>query len=1308
MATFSSVLLGLSLLGAADPPVEADVVIRGATIVDGGGAAGTPGDVALRGERIVAVGRFEVAGKPRRIDGKGLIVAPGFIDLHTHSDDGLTRPATRANRNYLMQGVTTVVTGNCGSGPVDVAVYFKKMEEGGVGTNVIHQVPHNDVRRLALGNANRAPTAEELKKMEALVDQAMKDGAWGLSTGLIYNPGTYAKTDEIIALAKVAAKHGGFYASHIRNEGVAVLDAIEEALTIGREAGLPVHVSHLKASGKKAWGKAADEIALIEKARKAGQIVTADQYPYVASSTSLAATVIPPRFREGDRKDYLARLDDPEQGPRIRKAIEANLEGRDSGKRLRIARYVPKPKWQGKDLSAIAEAEDKSVLDVVLEIERNGGAQIVNFGMSEEDVRLIMKQPWVATASDGSAQVLTANTVPHPRSYGCFARKIGHYALTEKVLSLEQAVRSASGLPADILKLPERGYLKAGYFADVVVFDPEAYRDVATFDKPHQYATGVRYLFVNGKTVIDEGKHTEALAGKVLRHQDKAAPAEPRQPEGHSKSVTAAVFAPDGQVLATAGLDGAVKLVNVADRRTLHTLAAGKDGAYALTFAPDGKLLASAGGDGLVRLWDPAAGREVRQLKGHKGTVSAVAFSRDGKVLASGGYDKTIRLWDPAKGTELRRIEGAEGRVTALVFSPDGKRLTSAGAVLADLSVGGNKISSGSSDVLRIWDVAGGKEVDRLPSRGLCLAASADGATLAAGGLVPDVQRTRKGVGIGGYDQVELMEASTGRTVLAIKKRGGVAALSADGKLLATGAGSYVHLKGFGSMSDGGADNRLRVWDAASGKELLRFPEEGAVTVALSPDGNTLAAGTGEGTVLLWDLKAARRDPRFEPKEAPPAQPAAEDRALCVRLDADFEALLKDEADPRPLREAARLLLSSDPHNQDADYRKAMTLLRGRRAKAAVPLLLKNALMHARARPKNLPFHDLTLTETLTLLTGENASARLQGGHWNQLITPAAAEGTIKDWWLAGKDRITTDFGKMSPERRQVVLDRLQQSIGRDLHDYPGSVAHRCSYLLASALNAADLDDDEDWILEHLHPAMLPLLLAPSGYEKAPPKEAVRETYSVALRSVPLLALLRKKFAGPELKDIAADVRQNSAVRLTCLVALRAAGEELDTRSVLALLATEKKLERRVVAVLALGHGDPKLAVPSLLNHLSDPNVHVRTAAVHALSGPKPDEALPQLAMMLGGRRPGAPVPDLLRLVASYGALEARQILADFLQATLEEPGKSEHLPQALWAFEEATGQKWTDFQKFSAAYHRAAARKALAWWREQQSGPKK
>ncbi len=510
----------LVLLFAA-APIEAEVVVRGATLHDGSGKPGVVGDVAIRGERIVAVGSFEIAGQPRVIDGKGLILAPGFIDLHSHSDYPLQNKATRANLSFLYQGVTTVVTGNCGAGPSDVAKYFAALEKNGVGSNVIHLMPHNTVRRQVMGNANREPSAAELAKMEAILEQGMKDGAWGMATGLIYTPGSYAKTEELIALSKVIAKQGGLYASHIRDEGAGVLTAIDEALRIGKEAGLPVHLSHLKASGRRAWGKSADIVAAIAAARKAGQIVTADQYPYTASSTSLAATVIPTRWREGTAEDFQNRLADPDLGPTIRKAIANSLKARDNGAAIRIARYAPNRSWQGKDLATIAQEAEKDLLEIVLEIEANGGAQIVNFGMSEEDVRLLMKQPFVATASDGSSQV-PSSTVPHPRSYGTFPRKIGRYALEDKIISLEHAIRSATGLPAEILGLKERGNLQVGSYADLVVFDPTTFRDTATYDNPHQYATGVQYLFVNGTLAIDEGKATGKLAGKPLRKPTKS------------------------------------------------------------------------------------------------------------------------------------------------------------------------------------------------------------------------------------------------------------------------------------------------------------------------------------------------------------------------------------------------------------------------------------------------------------------------------------------------------------------------------------------------------------------------------------------------------------------------------------------------------------------------------------------------------------------------------------------------------------------------------------------------------------------
>ena len=519
LASVVLALVASATIGQTDA-VEADIVLRGATLYDGSDQPGKVGNVAIKNDRIVAVGKFAVKGTPRVIDCEGLVISPGFVDLHTHSDYPLQEKKTNANYNYQTQGVTTVVTGNCGSGPVNVAAYFAKMEKIGVGTNVIHQVPHNDVRMKVMGNANREPTAKELRMMEDLVDQGMKDGGWGLATGLIYNPGTYAKTDEIIALARIAAHHKGFYASHIRDEGSGVLVSIEEILEIARRAGIRVHISHIKVSGRNSWGKAPDVIAMIRKARKDGIEITADQYPYTASSTSLAATVIPAKYREGSAKEMIARIDDAETGPKMRKAIEQNIKAAQGGRSIKIARYVKNADWQGKDLFTIAEMEKKTALEIVVDITRNGGAQVVNFGMSDEDVRLFMKEPYVATASDGSA-MLPGKTVPHPRSYGTFPRKIGRYAIQDQDISLQQAIRSASGLPADILKLPERGYLKVGYYADIVVFDPKSFRDKATYDSPHQYATGVKYLFVNGRLAIDDGKASDVLAGRVLRHTGK-------------------------------------------------------------------------------------------------------------------------------------------------------------------------------------------------------------------------------------------------------------------------------------------------------------------------------------------------------------------------------------------------------------------------------------------------------------------------------------------------------------------------------------------------------------------------------------------------------------------------------------------------------------------------------------------------------------------------------------------------------------------------------------------------------------------
>jgi N-acyl-D-amino-acid deacylase len=500
-------------------PIDADIVLRGGTLHDGTGNAAEAGDVAIRDGRVVAVGRFTTGTVGTELDCKGLVVTPGFIDLHNHSDSQVVDRRTRANVNFLMQGCTTVVTGNCGGGPIDVGAYYDKIDSAGAGTNVIHLLPQGNLRGAVIGNTQRAATPDEIEKMKQLAAKAMQEGAWGMSTGLIYVPSSYANTEELIEIAKVVGEHGGLYASHMRNEGVQILAAVNEALEIGRQGRLPVHISHFKSSGKDSWGLVRRAAEMVEKARTEGMRVTADQYPYIASSTSLEATVIPTWARSGGQKALVARFDGDESS-RLREAVSANLERADGGARIRIARYAKRQDWVGKSIAEIAKSENVAPLEIVESITRNGGAAIVNFGMHEEDVRYIMSIPWVATASDGRAYLPGADR-PHPRNYGTFPRKVGYYAQKEKVISLEHALRSSNGLPADILGLTDRGYLREGQAADVVVFDPAEILDAATFEAPHQYGRGIRHVFVNGEPAVFNGTPTGALAGKALRHITK-------------------------------------------------------------------------------------------------------------------------------------------------------------------------------------------------------------------------------------------------------------------------------------------------------------------------------------------------------------------------------------------------------------------------------------------------------------------------------------------------------------------------------------------------------------------------------------------------------------------------------------------------------------------------------------------------------------------------------------------------------------------------------------------------------------------
>ncbi len=422
--------------------------------------------------------------------------------------------------------MTTIVTGNCGGGVLDVAGYLAAIDAHGAGTNVIHLIPHGDVRSAILDHASRAPSPSELDRMKQLVERGMQAGAWGLSTGLIYVPSRYAGTDELIELARVVRRHGGIYASHIRSEGAGLLAAVDEAIAVGRAPGSPSTSRTSRPTASRTGARVRGAIERIESARAAGLSVSADQYPYIASSTKLAAMVVPHWAARVDGGEFARLAADKTRGAELRREIARELDERDGGASIRIARYEPRPQWAGLDLAEIARQAGTTSLEIVLDIQRHGGAQAISFGMSEDDVREVMRHPFVATASDGSTHLPGRGDRPHPRAYGTFPRKI-RYALDDKVMPLEQAIRSCSAWPAEILGLADRGVIRAGAFADLVVFDPATFRDAATFDEPTKYAPGVRHLLVNGVAAIADGRLRSSpgpggkLPGRALRlHQD--------------------------------------------------------------------------------------------------------------------------------------------------------------------------------------------------------------------------------------------------------------------------------------------------------------------------------------------------------------------------------------------------------------------------------------------------------------------------------------------------------------------------------------------------------------------------------------------------------------------------------------------------------------------------------------------------------------------------------------------------------------------------------------------------------------------
>jgi N-acyl-D-aspartate/D-glutamate deacylase len=498
---------------------EPTVLIRNGRVLDGSGNPWIRADVLIRGDRVAAVGRLGDVHADEVVDATGLYVAPGFIDTHSHAGGGLASEGLSHARPLLAQGLTTIFANPDGGGPVDLAEQRAALLEHGLGVNVAQLVSHGSVRRAVLGTEDRAPTATEMDEMRRLVRAGMDEGAWGLSSGTFYVPGFYAEPEEIEDLATIVAPYGGAYQSHFRDESnytVGVIAAVDEVINVGRVAGIPAVLTHVKALGPFVWGYGAAIVKRVERAREEGVQVFADQYPYTASATGLEAALLPRWSQAGGRDSLMARMGRPADMARIREAMTQNLARRGGAARIQFRRYRPDPSIEGRLLSDLAEERGANPLDVAIELMRRGSVSIVSHNMDEGDVETLMVQPWTMTSSDGDL-VPWGVGVPHPRGYGAFPRKIRLYVREKGVVGLEAAVRSMTSLPALVFDMPDRGTLRAGAPADVVVFDLGRVRDTAEYTDPHRLAEGMVWVFVNGQAAIRDGDFTDVRSGRVLR-----------------------------------------------------------------------------------------------------------------------------------------------------------------------------------------------------------------------------------------------------------------------------------------------------------------------------------------------------------------------------------------------------------------------------------------------------------------------------------------------------------------------------------------------------------------------------------------------------------------------------------------------------------------------------------------------------------------------------------------------------------------------------------------------------------------------
>jgi N-acyl-D-amino-acid deacylase len=545
----AGLLTALLALSACSTPPTYDVVIRHGTIYDGTGSPGRAGDVAIRGDTIAAIGQLGRARGKQEIDATGLAVAPGFVNMLSHSEETLIEDPR--SQSEIRQGVTLEVFGEMSFGPLnermkqegrelqgdiryDIAwdtldEYLRRLEQRGIAPNVASFVGAATVRDYVIGKADRAPTPAELEHMKALVDRAMREGALGVTTALIYTPDTFASTEELIELSKVAAKHGGIYTAHMRSEGDRFLEAIDETLRIAREATIPVEIYHLKAAGESNWPKMQQAIAKIEAARREGLQVTADMYNYTAGATGFDAAM-PPWVQEGGVKAWIERLKDPAVRARVIDEMrhpakwESLYFAAGSPERVLLLGFKTdalKP-LTGKTLAEVARQRGTSPEDTIVDLVIADGTrvEVAYFLMSEENVRRQIALPWMSFGSDAGSSApegVFLKSNPHPRAYGNFARLLGHYVRDEKVIPLTEAIRRLTLLPATNLRIERRGELRPGYFADLAIFDPATIADLATFENPRQYATGMKFVLVNGVTVLRDGEHTGALPGRIVR-----------------------------------------------------------------------------------------------------------------------------------------------------------------------------------------------------------------------------------------------------------------------------------------------------------------------------------------------------------------------------------------------------------------------------------------------------------------------------------------------------------------------------------------------------------------------------------------------------------------------------------------------------------------------------------------------------------------------------------------------------------------------------------------------------------------------